>query len=111
LLPGSPRIPRRDHRGLRHNPVMGTLLLIGGAVALSYLVSLRLHPNRGCRRCKSTGKQFGSVYSRTHRQCVACGGNGRRARLGVRVFHPGRANWGERKPDETSARRGRNFGR
>jgi hypothetical protein len=90
---------------------MGHLLLIGAVLLLGYLISLRLHPNRKCRACKGVGRHAGSVFRYSTRQCVRCGGNGRRARLGIHVFHGGGRTWGERKPDEATARRARNFGR
>jgi len=99
------------HRHPGNNHGMGTLLAIGGILLLAYLISLHLHPNRKCRPCGGTGRHAGTVFRYSTRQCTSCGGNGRRARLGLHVFHRGGRVWGERKPDEASARRGKNFGR
>jgi hypothetical protein len=90
---------------------MGTLLLIGGVIAAGYLISLRLHPWRVCGPCKGSGRHKGAFYTYATRSCTSCGGNGRRARLGVHVFHRGALTWGERAPAQASAKRGQNFGR
>jgi hypothetical protein len=88
-------------------------VLVGAVLTffVLYLISLRLHPWRNCRKCGGAGKHRGAMFSYAHRSCTRCGGNGRRARLGVRVFHGGGKVWGERKPEEASARRAKNFGR
>jgi DnaJ-class molecular chaperone len=90
---------------------MGSLIAILVLLAGGYLVSLRLHPYRKCRSCKGTGRNWGSIYKYSLRACSSCGGNGRRARLGVSTFHRNGQVWGERKPGETVAKRGKNFGR
>ena len=89
---------------------MGTLILIGAVIFAGYLVSLRLHPWRVCSTCKGQGRDTGAVFNYATRSCTSCGGNGRRARLGVLIFHPGRQNWGERAPGAASAKRSKNSG-
>jgi hypothetical protein len=44
--------------------------------------------------CKSTGRHFGGVYTYAHRRCRACGGTGRKDRLGAKVFFGGTNNTG-----------------
>jgi hypothetical protein len=90
---------------------MGDLILIALVVLVGYLVSLRLHPWRNCRPCKGTGRHRGALYKYSQRSCTACGGNGRRGRLGVRVIHSGARVWGETRPERTVEERGRNLGR
>lgn len=90
---------------------MATLVVLGAILLVAYLVSLRLHPMRRCRPCKGTGRHFGAVFKSSHRGCTSCGGNGRRARLGVNLLHRGGLVWGERAPARASAERERNFGR
>ena len=80
-------------------------------VVFGYLVSLRLHPWRACRGCRGRGHHRGAVFKYATRQCTSCGGNGRRARLGLRVLHPGRQVWGERAPAATIEKRSKNLGR
>jgi hypothetical protein len=65
----------------------GLCLLLAGA----YVVSLRVHPWVACRRCKG-GRVHGAFWSRAFGECGACGGRGRRPRLGVRVFQRERAS-------------------
>ena len=90
---------------------MGVLIIIVVLIGIGYLVSLRRHPWRACRACKGTGRQFGAVWKGSHRLCTSCGGNGRRARRGIDVFHGGGEVWGERSPKDATTRRSRNFGR
>lgn len=70
---------------------MGTLIVIALIAGLGYLVSLRIHPLRRCPVCKMTGRHYGSVYSYGYRRCRACGGTGRKDRLGAKIFF-GRTN-------------------
>jgi hypothetical protein len=65
---------------------MGALLLLGLA---GYLVSVRRHPYRPCRRCKGAGKHFGAVFGFAHRPCRWCGGFGRKPRFGARIISSG----------------------
>ena len=73
---------------------MTALIIIALILGAGYLVSLRIHPLRRCPVCKSTGRHFGSVYTYAHRRCRACGGYGRKDRLGARVFFGGTNNTG-----------------
>ena len=69
-------------------PVLAAIL--GGiAVAVIYLISLRIHPFMTCRSCGGSGRRSGKVFGYTHRQCLSCGGQGRHRRLGTTVFHRG----------------------
>jgi len=61
---------------------LGALTAIG---LTGYLLSVRRHPYRPCRRCKGAGKHFGAVFSSTYRPCGRCGGFGRKPRLGARI--------------------------
>jgi DnaJ-class molecular chaperone len=90
---------------------MGLLIIIGVIAVMGYFVSLLLHPWRACRACQGTGRHRGVVYRRSVRGCTSCGGNGRRARLGVNLFHQGSQVWGERAPAEMAAKRDRDLGR
>ena len=65
------------------------IVLIAGA---GYLISVRIHPLKRCPMCKSTGRHFGGVYTYAHRRCRACGGTGRKDRLGTKVFFGGTNN-------------------
>lgn len=73
---------------------MGTLIVIALIAGLGYLVSLRIHPLRRCPVCKMTGRHYGSVYSYGYRRCRACGGTGRKDRLGAKIFFGGTNNTG-----------------
>ena len=73
---------------------MGTLIVIALIAGLGYLVSLRIHPLRRCPVCKMTGRHCGSVYSYGFRRCRACGGTGRKDRLGAKIFFGGTNNTG-----------------
>lgn len=73
---------------------MGTLIVIALIAGLGYLVSLRIHPLRRCPVCKMTGRHYGSVYSYGFRRCRACGGTGRKDRLGAKIFFGGTNNTG-----------------
>ena len=64
-------------------------VLIIAIVAVSYIVSTRIHPLRKCPTCNMTGRHFGSVYKGTYRRCRKCGGSGRQDRLGVKLFYGG----------------------
>jgi hypothetical protein len=73
---------------------MGTLIVIALIAGIGYLVSLRIHPLRRCPVCKMTGRHYGSVYSYGYRRCRACGGTGRKDRLGAKIFFGGTNNTG-----------------
>ena len=68
------------------------LVLIIAIIAVSYIVSTRIHPLRKCPTCNMTGRHFGGVYKGGYRRCRTCDGTGRRDRFGTRVF------WGGTKP-------------
>lgn len=90
---------------------MGTLVVLAAIALVAYLISLRLHPMRRCHACKGSGKHSGALFRSSFRGCTSCGGNGRRARLGVNLFHRGGLVWGEEAPARASAERERHFGR
>ncbi len=69
-------------------------VVIIAIVAVSYIVSTRIHPLRGCPTCNSTGRHFGSVYKSGHRRCRRCAGSGRKDRIGTKVFWGGTNNTG-----------------
>jgi DnaJ-class molecular chaperone len=73
---------------------MGALIVIAVIAGVGYFVSLRIHPLRRCPVCKMTGRHYGSVYSYGYRRCRACGGTGRKDRLGAKVFFGGTNNTG-----------------
>ena len=73
---------------------MTVVIIIALIVGASYLVSLRIHPLRRCPVRKSTGRHFGSLYTGSYRRCRACGGTGRKDRLGTKVFFGGTNNTG-----------------
>lgn len=73
---------------------MATLIVIALIAGAGYLVSLRIHPLRGCNACQATGRHFGSVYGYAQRRCRTCGGTGRKDRLGAKVFFGGTKNTG-----------------
>lgn len=69
------------------------LILAAAAViaAAVYAVSLRIHPWWPCRPCAGSGKAKDRIWRQAHGTCPACGGKGRRPRLGIRITQPGRA--------------------
>jgi len=73
---------------------MGALVIIALIAGAGYLVSLRIHPLKRCPVCKMTGRHFGSVYTYGYRRCRACGGTGRKDRLGAKIFLGGTKNTG-----------------
>jgi DnaJ-class molecular chaperone len=73
---------------------MAALVIIVLIAGFGYLVSLRVHPLRRCPVCKMQGRHFGSVYSYAYRRCRACGGTGRKDRLGAKIFFGGTNNTG-----------------
>jgi len=62
---------------------MEFLLILIVLFAVFYLISLRLHPFRGCPACRGTGRHQGSFFTNSHRRCRRCGGSGRQNRQGV----------------------------
>ena len=73
---------------------MTALIVIALIAGAGYVVSVRIHPLKRCPMCKSTGRRLGSVYPYAHRRCRACGGTGRKDRLGAKVFFGGTKNPG-----------------
>jgi len=70
--------------GLLAYAAFGVLWLIGGGAGLVvlFMVSLRLHPRRGCSFCGGRGRFYSKLFPWVFRLCAHCGGNGR-------VLHPG----------------------
>ena len=68
---------------------MATLIVIALIAGAGYLISLRIHPLKRCPVCKMTGRHFGAIYSYGYRRCRACGGTGRKERLGAKIFFGG----------------------
>ncbi|MFF0269667.1 hypothetical protein [Kribbella sp. NPDC004536] len=64
----------------------GLLLLLLMAIVALYVVSLTLHPNAKCNRCKGAGRHHGSLFSYAQRPCNSCKGRGVHPRLGRRVL-------------------------
>jgi DnaJ-class molecular chaperone len=64
----------------------GMLLLLLMAAFALYVVSLSLHPNAKCSRCKGAGRHHGSLFSYAQRPCSSCKGRGIQPRLGRRLF-------------------------
>ncbi|MEU8222076.1 hypothetical protein [Kribbella sp. NPDC048915] len=64
----------------------GMLLVLAMAAFLVYVVSLSLHPNAKCYRCKGAGRHRGSLFSYAQRPCTSCKGRGVQPRLGRRVL-------------------------
>lgn len=53
---------------------------------VAYLLSLLLHPNRGCHTCKGGGRHRGSIFQYAERYCRSCNGSGQHPRWGTRVY-------------------------
>ncbi len=68
---------------------MATLIVIALIAGAGYLISLRIHPLKRCPVCKMTGRHFGAIYTYGYRRCRACGGTGRKDRLGAKIFFGG----------------------
>lgn len=66
----------------------GFLVLVGivAVLALSYWISLHIHPYTKCGVCKGAGRSRGNLFSHSFGLCRRCGGTGRKSRLGVRLF-------------------------
>ena len=65
------------------------VVFIVAIVAVSYMVSTRIHPLRKCPTCNMTGRHLGGVYKSSFRRCRRCAGSGRRDRIGTRIFWGG----------------------
>ena len=64
----------------------GMALVIALAAFTLYVVSLSLHPNAKCNRCKGMGRHRGSLFSYATRPCNSCKGRGTHPRLGRKVL-------------------------
>ena len=64
----------------------GMLLLLAMAAFAFYVVSLSLHPNAKCGRCKGAGRHHGSLFSYAQRPCTSCKGRGVHPRIGRRIL-------------------------
>jgi hypothetical protein len=84
---------------------MGWVTGLGVLVAISYLISLRLHPFTRCpagQGLGTPGRPRGFIYGYAHRRCPRCGGTNRQERLGTRLGLGGRR---ERLPGGAAAAR------
>jgi hypothetical protein len=70
------------------------MVLIIAIVAVSYVVSTRIHPLRKCPTCNMSGRHFGGVYKGSYRRCRRCAGRGQLDRAGTRVFWGGTGHTG-----------------
>ena len=64
----------------------GMLVVLAMAAFALYVVSLSLHPNAKCNRCKGAGRHHGSLFSYAQRPCNSCKGRGVHPRLGRKVL-------------------------
>ena len=64
----------------------GMLVVFAIAAFALYVVSLSLHPNAKCNRCKGAGRHRGAVFSYAQRPCSSCKGRGVHPRLGRKVL-------------------------
>lgn len=64
----------------------GMLLLLAIAAFAFYVISLSLHPNAKCGRCKGAGRHRGTLFSYATRPCSSCKGRGTHPRLGRKVL-------------------------
>jgi hypothetical protein len=64
----------------------GMMLVLAMAAFALYVVSLSLHPNAKCARCKGAGRHHGSLFSYAQRPCSSCKGRGVHPRLGRKVL-------------------------
>ena len=64
----------------------GMLVVFAIAAFALYVVSLSLHPNAKCNRCKGAGRHRGAFFSYAQRPCSSCKGRGVHPRLGRRVL-------------------------
>jgi hypothetical protein len=69
-------------------------VIVIAIIAVSYIVSTRIHPLRKCPRCNMSGRHFGGIYTGSYRRCRRCDGSGRRDRVGTRVFWGGTGHTG-----------------
>ncbi|WP_143030041.1 hypothetical protein [Pseudonocardia oroxyli] len=52
-------------------------------LVLGYVVSVFLHPFKVCPSCKGSPRSYGSIYTKSFRNCTRCGGSGRVRRFGA----------------------------
>jgi hypothetical protein len=64
----------------------GMMLVLAMATFALYVVSLSLHPNAKCNRCKGAGRHHGSLFSYAQRPCSSCKGRGVHPRLGRKIL-------------------------
>jgi hypothetical protein len=64
----------------------GMLVVLAIAAFVLYVVSLSLHPNAKCNRCKGAGRHRGALFSYAQRPCSSCKGRGVHPRLGRKVL-------------------------
>ncbi len=69
-------------------------VLIIAILAVSYVVSTRIHPLRKCPTCNMSGRRFGAIYKGTYRRCRRCSGRGQLDRAGTKVFWGGTGHTG-----------------
>jgi hypothetical protein len=69
-------------------------VLIIAILAVSYVVSTRIHPLRKCPTCNMSGRHFGAIYKGTYRRCRRCSGRGQLDRVGTKVFWGGTGHTG-----------------
>jgi DnaJ-class molecular chaperone len=62
------------------------LFVILAAVVISYVVSIKVNPNRKCRKCKGKGFHRGTVFTYATRGCTTCGNRGVVPRFGVKFL-------------------------
>jgi DnaJ-class molecular chaperone len=74
---------------VRDAEVVTIVLIVAALAAAGYYVSLRIWPWTYCRRCEGGGRNAGS-NRRRFGTCPACGGSGRKLRLGARALERGR---------------------
>lgn len=63
-----------------------TVVIVVGGIILGYPISLWLHPETACDKCKGAGRHHGTFYTKSRRQCTKCGGKGRMARMGTWIW-------------------------
>ncbi len=64
----------------------GLLLVLLMAAFALYVVSLSLHPNAKCNRCKGAGRHRGALFSYAQRPCSSCKGRGVHPRIGRKIL-------------------------
>ena len=64
----------------------GMMIVLAMAAFALYVVSLSLHPNAKCNRCKGAGRHRGAIFSYAQRPCNSCKGRGVHPRLGRKIL-------------------------